>query len=359
MTTPVPHRVFVFPYLGSRQRARVGPFELIPWGELSEAQVAEEWLRPRLEGFEKMYDSCVVFAQFDGQPLGVAPPDELFGPLRRAVFIATISGIPALDDADAAGWEAVTSDNAVAYVHPIPESAGIAVVVGRIVRTTLAGSVESQRGGIPKPVEMPDPMAPPVPDSDIGDAMFLALTEDSEQARRLALAIDWLDVAWRNTDSISGDVRILAIHAGFEALLLEGERADSRAMAHRYDGFLDASEPKTRHWTTSNGSPTSGEFSDSGWWLLCLSFLRNAIAHGDLVKAGDYEHEDGRHHLVVGERRLRDAILLVAQEVVGVDDLLLDPFERKIGRAWAEHVKETAEANPGDDPTGSAEPDTR
>jgi hypothetical protein len=60
--------------------------------------------------------------------------------LRRAVLVATLSEISTLDDENAVGWGAVTSDNAVAYVHPIPENAGIAVVVGRIVRTTLSGS---------------------------------------------------------------------------------------------------------------------------------------------------------------------------------------------------------------------------
>lgn len=352
---PAPHRVFVFPYLTSRYRAAIGPFELIPWADLPDVEVAEPWLRERLHGFERMYDSQVVFAQYLGQPLGVAPPDELLGPLRRAVFVATISDSSPLDDGEAAGWGAVTADNALAHIHPIPEHGEIAVAVGRILRTTLAGAVESRRGGIPKPVEMPDPLAPPVPDSDIGDAVYLALVESTEAARRLALAIDWLDVAWRNTESIRDDVRVLSVFAGFEVLLMEGVRAESRKMAKRYDAFLGESVKTTRRWTKPSGSPTSGEFSDFGWWLLRFALLRNKLAHGEAVGDADYVHEDGRHHFAIGEQRLRDAILRVAQEITGVEDLLLTPFDRAIHREWAKQLHESAEATREDD-SGEREP---
>jgi hypothetical protein len=116
-------------------------------------------------------------------------------------------------------------------------------------------------------------------------------------------------------------------------------------MAYRYDAFLGEPEKATRHSTKPNGSPTSGELSDFGWWLLCCSLLRNKIVHGDAVTTPDYMHDDGRHHLAIGERRLRDAILLRAQEVAGVDDLLLGSFERKIGRGWAEHVNDASEGD--------------
>lgn len=364
MPGPAPHRVFVFPYLISRHRVRVGPFELIPWEDLPTVDVAEPWLRGRLHGFERMYDSEVVFAQYNGQPLGVAPPDELLDPLRRAVLVATISESSPLDDESDVGWGAVTADNTLAYVHPIPKDGGISVPVGRIVRTWLSGDVEGSRGGVPKPVEMPVPMALPIPDSDIGDAVYSALTMGSETARRLALAVDWLDVAWRNTDSIDDNVRILAVFAGFEVLLIDGARADYREMAKRYDDFLGPATKTTRHWTKPDGSRTSGEFSDWAWWLLCFALLRNGIAHGNPLRPEDYEHEDGRHHFAIGEQRLRDAVLRTVQVMVGVDDLLLTPFERAICRGWQQQVLESAGTEPRGIPdadsagevTGAADP---
>lgn len=345
MTGPAPHRVFVFPYLGSRRRVRIGDFELIPYGDLSAVAASAEWLRERLGTFERMYDATGVFAQFRGEPLGTPPPDELLGPLRRAVLVGILAGSPALDDEGAAGWTAVTSDNAVAYVHPIPETGSIAVETGHIVRTLRSGDVESRRGGIPKPAELHEPMAPPEPDDAIADAMFQALTAGTEVARRLALAVDWLDVVWRNTDAISQGLRVLAMMAGFEALLMDGEKADSRAMAYAYDGFLGETERRTRSWMNLEGRQTSAEFSDRAWWLFSCSLLRNRIAHGDALTGQDYLHEDGRPHLAVGEPRLREAILIAAGTITGIDDLLLDSFARHIQRATTSWLEERRESN--------------
>jgi hypothetical protein len=38
-------------------------------------------------------------------------------------------------------------------------------------------------------------------------------------SQRLAASIDWLDLAWRNTPSLTDSARILVMKAGFEALL--------------------------------------------------------------------------------------------------------------------------------------------
>jgi hypothetical protein len=317
----------------------IGDFELIPYGDLAAVPVAAEWLRARLEVFERMYDATGVFAQFKGEPLGSPPPEELLGPLRRAVLMGILAGSPALDDEGAAGWTAVTSDNAVAYVHPIPQAGRIAVETGHIVRTLRSGDVESRRGGIPKPAELHEPIAPPEPDDAIADAMFQALTAGTEEARRLALAVDWLDVVWRNTEAISQGLRIPAIIAGFEALLMDGEKADSRAMAYAYDRFRGEPEKRTRSFNNLAGRQTSAEFSDPAWWLFSCSLLRNRIAHGDALGAQDYVDENGRPHLAIGEPRLREAILVAAGNITGIDDLLLDSFSRHIQRATAQWIR--------------------
>lgn len=356
MSGPAPHRVFVFPYLGSRHRVVIGDFELIPYGDLAAVPVAAEWLRARLEAFERMYDATGVFAQFKGEPLGSPPPEELLGPLRRAVLMGILAGSPALDDEGAAGWTAVTSDNAVAYIHPIPQAGSIAVETGHIVRVLRSGDVESRRGGIPKPAELHEPMAPPEPDGAIADAMFQALTLETEAARRLALAVDWLDVVWRNTEAITQGLRILAMFAGFEALLMDGEKADSRVMAYAYDRLLGETERRTRSFSNLQGRQTSAEFSDKAWWLFSCSLLRNQIVHGDALGADDYVHEDGRPHLAIGEPRLREAILIAGGNMTGIDDLLLDAFSRHIQRATTGWLEERRRASTGEVDDGPAEP---
>lgn len=206
-----------------------------------------------------------------------------------------------------------------------------------------SGNVESQRGGIPKPAELYEALAPPDPDPAIADAMFEALTQGTEAARRLALAVDWLDVAWRNTDSISQTLRILAVASGFEALLMEGEFSEGRRMAYAYDKLLGETDPPTRTFTNRAGKATSAEFSDKAWWLFRFYEIRSAIAHGDALADDALAYEDGRPHFAIGEQRLREAILITAQNMTGHDDLLLTRFERDIGRATEEWFRERRE----------------
>jgi hypothetical protein len=88
-------------------------------------------------------------------------------------------------------------------------------------------------------------------DADYVSVLFETLAANDARARRLAAAIDWLDLAWRNTTSIDEGTRILLLKAGFEALLAAGdslplprERRSLRCSAEKRDG-----DAGTRPWT--------------------------------------------------------------------------------------------------------------
>jgi len=66
------------------------------------------------------------------------------------------------------------------------------------------------------------------------------LTSGALEAGRIGRAIDWLDLAWRNTTSLDDDTRILAIYSGFEVLLGE-EGAEALGVA-----LSDLLEPGVR-----------------------------------------------------------------------------------------------------------------
>jgi len=270
--------------------------------------------------------------------------------------MGSIADFPALDDAENNfGWGAITSDHALAFIHPIPQDSGIAVEFGFIIRKTVAGLIEGTRGGVPKPIEIVDSLAPPDPDPTISTSVFEALVQDSERARRLGLAIGWLEVAWRNTEAISQDLRIVALLAGFEAILMEGNGADSYLMATQYDSFVDDTDRRPRTVTSLTGKESIREYGDSGWWLLQFAWLRNQIAHGGALRSEDYEHEDGRPHFAIAEKALREAILREAGHLAGASDLLDGRFSRQMGRLVAETLAEARESETED---RKGDPDT-
>src|SRR4051794_38481807 len=68
------------------------------------------------------------------------------------------------------------------------------------------------------------------------------------------------------------------------------------------------------------------------WWFQSFALLRNRLAHGGEVAPGEYEFDDGVHHVWHAELTLRRAIKQTVANA-GHPDVLLDPFERAMRRA--------------------------
>lgn len=93
---------------------------------------------------------------------------------------------------------------------------------------------------------------------------------------------------------------------GFEVLLGSDATEDVRdALAALLDD--EHAEKRPRNWEPRTGRPRGAELSDLAWWFMQFAFLRNAIVHGDEVRAEMFEH-DGRPQVWLGESRLRQAI---------------------------------------------------
>lgn len=65
-----------------------------------------------------------------------------------------------------------------------------------------------------------------------------------------------------------------------------------------------------------------------------MRFLRNKVAHGDVVDAADWLFEDGRRHLHIADATLRRAIKRTVARVTGDPSLELELLERARVRAW-------------------------
>ena len=121
-------------------------------------------------------------------------------------------------------------------------------------------------------------------DFEYADAVWETTTSVTDDARRLARAIDWLDFAAWNATSLTNDLRVPALQAGFEVLL---DRDDSESIVGVRIGrflsdLLTPGDPlSTRTWPKLKGEgETSRELTDLAWWFVRFSFLRNALMHG-------------------------------------------------------------------------------
>ena len=260
-----------------------------------------------------------------GGRIGDAVPVEQLATLRRAIVVGLLEGNPtppALvedpEDVDPnGGWKSATSDNAAIWGHPVDDSGYTAVEYGAMV-TTLSGGHNVLRDDsvhIARPAELPMPFMYGSFDGVYANAAFAVLATPNDRSRRLARAIDWLDLAWRNSPSVPPEVRVVLIRTGFEVLFGSD---NTYVVRDELSALLEADNVarQVRTWPTRSGKVQTAELSDLAWWFMQFAFLRNAIMHGDAVLAATLEHE-GRPHIWLGELRLRQAIRALVEVDAG------------------------------------------
>jgi hypothetical protein len=354
--TPEPANAVLFPYLWIRDRISVGPHEIVSRGALTGDDFATEQIKKDVEGLLKMYEmrgsmanrfGCVVRRR-DAKIGDHFARDEM-RPLRRAIVAGLLDRNPPAigKKEDTQGWHVSTSDNALIYLHQLDGSGRVAVQYGRMVELTVGGlTIGEEHSQIHAPSELHAPFLGPDPDNVYLDALHAELNAGTPEARRLARAIDWLDLAWRNTTSIDDDTRIGAIYSGFEVLLNNDGAA---ALASALSGLLEPGAatttrpiPVLRQGQRSSFQPRN--VTDLEWWFLFFGFLRHDITHGEEVSPRQHEWND-QSHLFLGETRLRQAIKQTVASA-GHPTVLLDPFERIAHKFAAVLVADERAATP-------------
>jgi hypothetical protein len=329
----VPYRsrvvhVVVLPYLPLREAVTVGGWRLVPAHRPEDDAFVDDDTRIKAQGLLGLYGAGAgariagAFAAPPGRRIGDDAPVDQLATLRRALVVGLLEGNPtppalAADEAAVdpnGGWKSATSDNAVIWVHPIDEGGYTAVGYGAMVTTISGGHnvLHEDSVSIARPPELPTPFMYGFLDSVYCDALFAVLGAGTDESRRLGRAIDWLDLAWRNTPSITPEVRVVLLRTGFEVLFGDDK---TYVVRDELGALLDdvGVTRQKRTWTTRAGKLQTEELSDLCWWFMQFAFLRNAIMHGDEVTATMFEHE-GRPHIWLAESRLRQALRsLVAQ----------------------------------------------
>jgi len=347
--------LFVFPYLAIRERLNVGPFEIIPRHALVDDDFAAPWIREHAQGLLAMYGirtsmadrfGCIV--RRTGQAIGDSLDPGEMRPLRRAVVGALLDGNPSNIglEKDSDGWSVTTSDNALIYLHRLDGSGHVAVSYGRMVETLTTGlKIGEEYSRVHPPSELHTPFLSPGLDKEYVSALYDVVSPATPQARRLGRAIDWLDLAWRNTVSIDDETRIVAIYSGFETLL---NREGAAQMASALSELVEP-QPVSKTLRPIPRQAREGQrasyrplqVSDLEWWFMFFAFLRHDISHGLEVQPRQDEWND-QSHLFLGEAWLRHAIKRTVADA-GYPRVLLDPFERVVRKFLEAQVEELDE----------------
>jgi hypothetical protein len=237
------------------------------------------------------------------------------------------------------GWRTATSDCLFIVWHSVNPDRWVVSRTGALIGTLEGGlrigepPTEFFANEITPPLEQPFPQIRP-PDAGYFDALLEALGNGSLAAGRLAASIDWLDLAWRNTPSLTDTTRILILKAGFEALLGADESLPVQRQALASLLGRKAGRRRPRNITDRYGNPRpSQRMTDVEWWFSRFTWLRNAIAHGRTTTARDWRH--GRaFHFWLGDHWLRVALRCRVAALTGRGELRADdPYERALLRA--------------------------
>jgi hypothetical protein len=340
----MPAEVLVAPYLPLSQRTSVGPWELIPRAQLAAADVSEAWVLEQvqhlLNAYREQDRSSVAFGvvlRAHDARVGDAIDRSKPPSLRRAFLAAVLESNPSAltPESERTGNEGharVTSDNVLVYGHPLREDGMVADEWGAMA-PRLVGGLRLGRPGVrfEGPGEIGIPARSTHFDAEYASAVYAEFGKESDTSRRIARALDWLGIAWRNTTALEPENRVIALRIGFEALLGAGE--STRALREALSALIDPPDaPRTwRSWTERGTVQGPFELTDAEWWFQSFSLLRNHVMHGDETPRAAWSH-DGTNHVWIAEDTLRKAIKETLIREGHSADLRRDHLERQIRR---------------------------
>ncbi len=346
-----PTDVWIAPYLRLRERVRVARWEVIPADELELADCVSQHALDQVNGLLKLYrrprrvrgEGLGSLFRHGRERVGESYQRRDIGTLHRALLVGLLDSNQTpwrgpLNDPNW-GWGTSTSDSVFLVGHRIDPDGYVSAQYGWMITTLEAGltikddpELTHLPSEIAPPAEQPFPMRAAAPDQEYVNELFKLLAAGDERAARLAGAIDWLDLAWRNTTSVNEGTRILMLKAGFEALLGASYTLPQQRSAL---ATLLGAEAGRRRWQTpldQFGRPKPRkQMTDVEWWFTRFTWLRNAIAHGR-ASGRDWVHGHVRHYWLA-DHWLRAAIRAEVAAVTGLAYLReLDPMQRAMLR---------------------------
>jgi len=338
------------PYLPLYVETDVGPWRFIPFHEFKQRHTHGRDIYGEVRKLVTAYQLKergpwrfgAVIVPKSGR-VGDEVPRELLPPLRRALAAALIDSNPSYlvdeEEQPNAGHAVATADNGIVFGHPISGGHHYVFDEGGMLQTLDVRSAPAGKRLPPvlPPPGLPKPILGRSLDEEYAAALYDTLISGSDDARRLDRCIQWLVLAWSNTEVVGEDARILAFRAAFEVLL--GGGSDTKAHRSKFAKLIcDTSAPKPRSWKALSGKPKTEALNEAEWWFQSMAFLRNAIMHGDEIDQAQWVFaETGKRHLWHADDYLRTAIKkTVIATGHGSPELELAPFQRHLRRGYEE-----------------------
>lgn len=107
------------------------------------------------------------------------------------------------------GHESLTSDNVLIYGHTLSDAGWVADRYGAMVTILVGGMRLGEPGAhFEQPGELVIPALPTRFDGIYATAVYEEIAKGTPVSRRIARALDWLGIAWRNTSALDDSTRI-------------------------------------------------------------------------------------------------------------------------------------------------------
>jgi hypothetical protein len=342
-----------FPALPLRKQIELGewivgrPPTTVPW----HSPRFKELLGKLLSSFETDKDE-----RFQGGALlwrktsgfdGNRPSDAEFVAIQAAVRFAALDTNDRVQRDDPyGGHRLVTSENAALHLQPIDLETGYITHVrdGALKRVLTGGWKIGDRPPPLADATLPITLGDVPASSKLANAVLHAhLAQDTDDLRRLQIAIEWHAVALSNPVAVTMQQRFIALKTGFEALL---DSSKSREAAHRLRALFEG-VAKPHHdlfpcaevlWSSTERTDLRRTWnkkvelwSELEDWFMTLAEARNKIIHEGRVSVTQYKAPPERplsryagHLFWIGERVLREAI----KARLGPEILLCGPLKR-------------------------------
>ena len=328
------------PYLPMEEPIEFGDWELGPLAEFE-----ERWANPDFKTQAKAF--LAKFVDDAGKPFkrpsllcrrqglidGTFPSTQEIGALTAAIAFAFLDNNPRRRTSSPCqqAWCVVTTDNTEPFFWPIDLASGKVIVTTGIMVKTINYQMSDEDLTIRPPLDLHMPIGNCAVDAKCLEAVYqtvwqsLQTPETDATADRLRIAIGWFAKAWRNTETVTYEDRVVFLKTAFEALSgTSNSRCTARFLRQLFEAIphttqLDSKrlvwspEERAVHTLTrKNGRPYRDLFTDLEQWFMEFADVRNEIIHkGKSPSSWEYSGSNAAydgHFVFTAEFLLRAAI---------------------------------------------------
>ena len=340
----MPHPCLAFcPYLPMEEPIEFGDWELGPLAEFE-----ERWADPDFKTQAKAF--LAKFVDDAGKPIkrpsllcrrqglidGTSPSTQESEALTAAIAFAFLDTNPRRRTSLPwqPSWSVVTTDNTEPFFWPIDLASGDVVVTTGIMVRTSNYQMSDEDLTIRPPLDLRMPIGICAVDAKCLEAVYqtvwqsLQTPETDATADRLRIAVGWFAKAWRNTETVTYEDRVVFLKTAFEALSgTSNSRCTARFLRQLFEAIphttpLDSKrlvwspEERAVHTLTGkNGKPYPDPFTDLEQWFMAFADVRNEIIHkGKSPSSWEYSGSNAAydgHFVFTAEFLLRAAIKVV------------------------------------------------